>query len=67
MSELAHFVSVEMCCHLDEKLGTDKKYQLPKKTRHASFRGHEYEVFREFESFQRVKGLRKFLPMPLQN
>ncbi|XP_073307713.1 putative disease resistance RPP13-like protein 1 isoform X1 [Primulina huaijiensis] len=65
--ELANFVSGGVCCHLEEKLGTAQTYQLPKKTRHASFLCHEYEVFHDFESFGQVKGLRTFLPMPVQN
>lgn len=66
-NDLAHFVSGGACYRLDEKLDTNQKYHLPKKTRHASFLRHEYEVFRKFEGFQQVQGLRTFLPMPVQN
>ncbi|XP_073154989.1 putative disease resistance protein At3g14460 [Henckelia pumila] len=67
ISELAHFVSGGVCYCSDEKLDTDQDYQLPKKIRHASFLSHECELFLKLEGFGQIKGLRTFLPMPVQN
>ncbi|PIN23638.1 Apoptotic ATPase [Handroanthus impetiginosus] len=67
INDLAHFVAGGICYKLDEKVETSDEYKIPEKARHASFLRHEYEVFRKFNGFYRVKGLRTFLPMPVQN
>ncbi|KAL7120488.1 hypothetical protein ACP275_02G126200 [Erythranthe tilingii] len=67
MNDLAQFVAGGTCYRLDEKLDTNQEYQIPEKARHGSFLRHEYEVFRKFKAFYRVRGLRTFLPMPVEN
>ncbi|KAL0425660.1 UNVERIFIED_CONTAM: putative disease resistance protein [Sesamum radiatum] len=67
INDLAQFVAGGICYKLDEKVETNDEYKIPEKARHASFLRHEYEVFRKFNGFYRVKGLRTFLPMPVQN
>ncbi|KAG8391189.1 hypothetical protein BUALT_Bualt01G0161800 [Buddleja alternifolia] len=67
INDLAQFVAGGICYKLDEKVETSDEYKIPEKARHASFLRHEYEVFRKFKGFYRVKGLRTFLPMPVQN
>ncbi|KAK6163004.1 hypothetical protein DH2020_002845 [Rehmannia glutinosa] len=67
INDLAQFVAGGICYKLDEKVETNDEYKVPENARHASFLRHEYEVFRKFLGFYRVKGLRTFLPMPVQN
>ncbi|KAI3445063.1 hypothetical protein Pfo_001728 [Paulownia fortunei] len=67
INDLAQFVAGGICYKLDEKVETNDEYKIPENARHASFLRHEYEVFRKFMGFYRPKGLRTFLPMPVQN
>lgn len=67
INDLAQFVAGGTCYRLDEKMDTNQEYRVPEKARHGSFLRHEYEVFRKFRTFNQVRGLRTFLPMPVQN
>lgn len=67
INDLAQFVAGGTCYRLDEKMDTNLEYKIPPKARHGSFLRHEYEVFRKFKAFSEVRGLRTFLPMPVQN
>ncbi|GFP92408.1 putative disease resistance rpp13-like protein 1 [Phtheirospermum japonicum] len=67
INDLAQFVAGGICYKLDEKVETNDEYRVPDKARHASFLRHEYEVLKKFAGFYRVRGLRTFLPMPVQN
>lgn len=66
INDLAQFVAGGTCYRLDEKMDTNQEYKIPHKARHGSFLRHEYEVFRKFKAFSEVRGLRTFLPMPVQ-
>lgn len=67
INDLAQFVAGGTCYRLDEKMDTNLEYQISEKARHGSFLRHEYEVLRKFKAFYQVRGLRTFLPMPVQN
>ncbi|KAI5681463.1 hypothetical protein M9H77_02691 [Catharanthus roseus] len=67
INDLAHFVAGGTCHRLDEKVDIYEWQKISENTRHASFLRHEYEVFKKFQALYKVRGLRSFLPMPVQN
>ncbi|KAH6824560.1 hypothetical protein C2S53_010374 [Perilla frutescens var. hirtella] len=67
INDLAQFVAGGTCYRLDEKMDTNQEYKIHDKARHGSFLRHEYEVFSKFKAFNQVRGLRTFLPMPVEN
>ncbi|KAJ6750843.1 hypothetical protein OIU85_001386 [Salix viminalis] len=62
ISELAQFVSREVCFHLGDKLEDSQSYA---KVRYSSFTRHHYDISQRFEVFYEMKSLRTFLPLPI--
>ncbi|KAJ6777580.1 hypothetical protein OIU74_001541 [Salix koriyanagi] len=62
ISELAQFVSREVCFHLGDKLEDSQSYA---KVRYSSFTRHRYDISQRFEVFYEMKSLRTFLPLPI--
>lgn len=62
ISELAQFVSGEVCFHLGDKLEDSPSHA---KVRHSSFTRHRYDISQRFEVFYEMKSLRTFLPLPI--
>ncbi|KAJ6302909.1 hypothetical protein OIU77_016906 [Salix suchowensis] len=62
ISELAQFVSREVCFHLGDKLEDSQSYA---KVRYSSFTRHCYDISQRFEVFYEMKSLRTFLPLPI--
>lgn len=67
INDLAQFVAGGTCHRLDDKVDKYEWHRVSENTRHASFLRHEYEVFKKFHALQKVRGLRTFIPMPVQN
>lgn len=67
INDLAQFVAGKTCHRLDEKADIYEWQKVSENTRHSSFLRHEYEVFKKFQALYKVRGLRTYLPMPVQN
>ncbi|KAG8363638.1 hypothetical protein BUALT_Bualt19G0043300 [Buddleja alternifolia] len=67
LTDLAQYVARGTCYRLGEKMDHNQEYEISEKARHVSFPRHEYEYFQKFKAFHQVKGLRTFLPIPVQN
>lgn len=67
INDLAQFVAGGTCHRLDDKVEIYEWHKVSEHTRHASYLRHEYEVFNKFQALSKVRGLRTFIPMPVQN
>ncbi|CAJ2638789.1 unnamed protein product [Trifolium pratense] len=58
--DLATMVSSSYCIRLDEE-------KLHERTRHLSYNREEFDPYNKFDKLHRLKGLRTFLSLPLQD
>ncbi|XP_062174634.1 putative disease resistance RPP13-like protein 1 isoform X2 [Alnus glutinosa] len=65
INDLAQSVAGEICFRMDDQIGGSDGSRLPKKARHSSYLGAEYDSIEKFEAFFGLKYLRTFLPLML--
>jgi len=65
INDLAQWVAGDICFRMEDRIGGSNGKRLPKKARHSSYLGGEYDSTRKFEAFFELKCLRTFLPFML--
>jgi hypothetical protein len=65
MNDLAQRIAENTCFRMEYKIGGGSGRRLPKKARHSSYLGGEYDCIKKFEAFSELAYLRTFLPLML--
>ncbi|CAA3030856.1 putative disease resistance RPP13-like protein 1 [Olea europaea var. sylvestris] len=66
LNDLATFVDGEKCLRMDDELKENLPSSISENVRHLSFIPHEYEMYQRFNFLKKVRSLRTFLPLPIQ-
>lgn len=64
ISDLARFVSGEICFYLDDTKKEPCSVESYAAVRHSSFTSHRYDISQRFDVFYEMKNLRTFLALP---
>ncbi|KAG6672997.1 hypothetical protein I3842_16G087800 [Carya illinoinensis] len=66
INDLAQSVAGDTCFRMEDRVGGTQNGDIPKKARHSSYLGSQYEVIKRFEVFSKLTSLRTFLPLMLR-
>jgi hypothetical protein len=64
IKDLAQLVAGDICFRMEDGILGSNGRRLPKKSRHSSYLGGQYNISKNFEPFFELKCLRTFLPLP---
>ncbi|XP_059445248.1 putative disease resistance RPP13-like protein 1 [Corylus avellana] len=67
INDLAQWVARDICFRMEDQIEGSNGRIFPKRARHSSYLGGEYDIFEKFEAFSELRCLRTFLPLMLQH
>jgi hypothetical protein len=65
INDLAQWVAGDICFRMEDRIGSINGRRLPKKSRHSSYLGGQYDSAKKFEAFFELPCQRTFLPLML--